>query len=154
MAIQIKFKILDIHPEIKSATVYYYTDELVTQIRPSRLARIDNLKLADPTISDEVAASVAEREYPGGSILNVTFFDAIPTGQELVDYIAKQAPVDWLELKTKLIVEPADMDEMATLKNKEFAVPTVIAPELMQVQPMLVVSRTAMPELIIPQTDL
>lgn len=154
MAIQIKFKVLDIHPETKSATVYYYTDELVAHVRQHQLARIENLKHANPALSEEEAAKYAEREYPGGSILNVTFFeDVMPTGQGLVDSITSRAPVEHLLHRTKIISSPPDMSEVQSLIGQEIPVPAVVRAPILP-NPMLIIARTATPELVIPQTEL
>jgi hypothetical protein len=49
--------------------------------------------------------------------LNVTFYpDPIPTGQALVDYIMRYAPIEWLRLRSKLTAEgPAVMTEVRAL---------------------------------------
>jgi hypothetical protein len=150
MTVEVKFKVLSVDPSTHSMAVHYYTDELIDEAIPMRLARVQNLMELNPNTPESEATARAEREYPGGSVITITFFDGIPTGDALLYDISGRAPLEWLELKTKAIANPPDMTEAESLIGQIF--PVTLPP--IDIQPSFNISPPATPQIIIPATEL
>lgn len=108
---QVKYKIISIDPNEHSMVVRFYTDILTEEM-------LSSFKNADGSVSLDENGNVphCRTDYN----INIWQIPA-PTGQELQDYIMRNAPVSWFQLQEQILNPNIDtsMSNMVSLIGVE-----------------------------------
>jgi len=101
---EIKYKIIEANPKEHSITVRFYTDKVTEEMLVT-------------STSDNGEILRCRTDY------HLTMWDApFPQGEELHDWILKNAPIQWFELQEKILDNHADVaisEEIHSLVGKE-----------------------------------
>lgn len=124
---ELKFKIKSVSESLRGIDVQYYTDAIVAAQEPVWSSRTAQLVFEGAL--PEAARAQAEYEYPAGAHAHLTFYDSIPSGGALKEFILRGAPLAWLEIRdASARGEVFDMSAVKALEGVEQSVVTLPKP--------------------------
>lgn len=110
---QLKFKIIETHPDIHSIVVRYYSNDLTEE----QLCTFFDNASGRPVLTKDGTISRCKFD------MSITFYKLpVPTGQDLINYIAERAPIEALNLES-MIRSPAidtSLSTIASVRGTEF----------------------------------
>lgn len=113
----IKFKVLEVNPNEHSIVVRYYTDKLTEELLD--VNREDKVKREDGS------PRRCRTDY------NINIPVPAPEGEDLVDYLARNAPTQWLQLQEDILNPNVDtsLKDAFDLVGKEHKAEPVNKPQ-------------------------
>jgi len=117
---EIKYKIIETHPQLHSVVVRFYTKLLTEEL-------LCTYKDSEGTPILDEKKNIIRCKYD----LNITFYEVpIPAGEDLKQYILARAPIDSMTLEEKILSISIDtsLDSLSSLVGVEEVGTVVLTP--------------------------